>query len=99
MRYLKGDIVIGFAWFDEIQWHLLTTVVADRNELDDTFKDWERSALDAVRKLEAQGKVVRRIPIEVNELCSWCRKRNLPVNSAARAQYVADILRNHDVGA
>jgi hypothetical protein len=91
---MTEELVIGVAWFDEVQWHLLIDVVPDRNELDESFQAWERSALDAVRLREAQGRTVRRVPVEVAALCAWCRERKLPVNGAARAQYVSSLLRN-----
>ena len=99
MPSIDRNAVVGFAWFDEVQWHLLTTVVPDRNELDDSFQDWERSALESVRTLESNGYTVRRIPVDVGALCSWCRERSLSVNGAARAQYVATLLHASSSGA
>ena len=46
---MHDKTIIGIAWFDQMQWQLHTGVVPDRNELDDTFQDWERSALSTVR--------------------------------------------------
>lgn len=95
---MHNDKIIGIAWFDETQWQLLTYVVPDRSELDDTFQEWERSAQSTVRMIEAQGHAVRRVPVNINELCSWCAARKLPVNSAARAEYVAALLQHGDTG-
>jgi hypothetical protein len=53
-------MVLGVAWFSRTQWQRLTEVVEDRNELDDTFEQWERGALDAVRTIERQGQRVER---------------------------------------
>jgi hypothetical protein len=92
MRRQKNTI-IGFAWFDEMQWHLLTRIVPDRSELDATFEEWERAALRAQAKIEAQGNVVERVPIDVGALYAWCLERDKPVNSAARAEYVTTLLR------
>lgn len=89
---MTQEFIIGIAWFDEAQWQLLTEVVPDRNELDDSFEAWERSARDTVRMIEARGHKTRRVPIDVAALCAWCRERRLPVNGAARAQYVSSIL-------
>ena len=89
----EKNIAVAFAWYDEMQWHLLTRVVPDRSELDASFQDWERAAHEAVRMIEAKGQVVERIPVDVGALCSWCNERKLPVNSAARAQYVVTLLR------
>jgi hypothetical protein len=92
MRH-ENKAILGFAWYDEAQWLLLTGVVPDRSELCETFHDWERAAIAAVRKIETQGNTVERVPVEVVALCAWCRERGLPVNGAARAEYVTSILR------
>jgi hypothetical protein len=89
----EKSIAVAFAWYDEAQWKLLAEVVPDRGELDATFQDWERAAHDAVRMIEANGQVVERVPVDVGALCAWCDERKLPVNGAARAEYVVDLLR------
>ncbi len=89
-------MVVGFAWFDRAQWQRLTEVVDDRNELDDTFEDWERGALDAVRSLERRGQRVEKVPITVDALVSWCKAKGFPVNGASRAQYVSFLLRQRN---
>ena len=89
-------MVVGFAWFDRQQWHRLTEVVDDRNELDDTFEQWERSALDALRTLERQGQRAEKVHIDVDALVSWCKGKGLPVNGASRSQYVSFVLQQRD---
>jgi hypothetical protein len=84
---------VAFAWYDEAQWLCLTGVVPDRSELDDTYEQWEHSALKAMRALEARGYMAERIFVDVQALCKWCQERNLPVNGAARSEYVATLLR------
>ncbi len=85
-------MVVGFAWFDRQQWHRLTEVVDDRNELDDTFEQWERSALDALRTLERQGQRVEKVHIDVDTFASWCKSKGIPVNGPSRAEYVSFVL-------
>ena len=98
MAKLRSDpkLVLGFAWFDRQQWHRLTEVVDDRNELDDTFEQWERSALDALRTLERQGQRAEKVHIEVDAFVSWCKGRGFPVNGASRAEYVSFVLQQRD---
>jgi hypothetical protein len=92
--------VIGFAWYDEAQWLCLTAVVPDRGELDDTYEQWLQSALAAVSGLEGRGYAVERFYVDVQALCQWCQERSLSVNGAARAEYVANLLRHeHSAGA
>jgi hypothetical protein len=86
-------VVVGLAWFDRKQWKRLTEVVEDRNELDATYEQWERSAVDAVQMVERQGQKVEKVHVEVESLVSWCKEKGLPVNGQSRAEYVTQIMR------
>src|SRR5688572_12165554 len=89
----ERTVVVGVAWFDRKQWKRLTEAVADRAELDDTYEQWQQSALDAERMLESQGQKVERVHVEVESLVSWCREKGLPVNGKSRADYVTQLMR------
>lgn len=88
-----GGIVIGVAWFDRAQWTRLKEVAPDRAKLDDTFEDWERNARSALADIVAAGNRAKEVPIDVEKLLAWCTLRGIPPDSAARAQYVADLMR------
>jgi len=85
-------LLVGLAWFDRKQWQLLTKAVADRSELDDTYEQWQRSALEAVRMIERQGQRVERVHVEVESLVSWCKEKGLSVNGKSRAEYVTQLM-------
>jgi hypothetical protein len=85
-------VVVGLAWFDRKQWKRLTEVVENRKELDDTYEQWERSAFDAVKMIERQGKQVEKVHVEVESLVSWCKENGLPVNGQSRAKYVTQLM-------
>jgi len=55
---------IGFAWFTPGRWQRFTEVVGC-DALDDTFEQWERSALAALYQLRSQGHSVRKVMIDV----------------------------------
>ena len=86
-------LVVGVAWFDKKQWKRLTEAVDDRNELDDTYEQWQKSALDAVRMIERQGQKIEKVHVEVESLVSWCNEKGLPVNGESRAEYVTQLMR------
>jgi hypothetical protein len=85
--------VVGVAWFDRKQWKRLTEAVADRSELDDTYEQWQQSALEAVQMIEREGRKVEKVHVEVESLVSWCKENGLPVNGQSRAEYVTQIMR------
>ncbi|MFN0313988.1 MAG: hypothetical protein ACKVQA_02980 [Burkholderiales bacterium] len=90
------NMVIGVAWFYRDHWQRLTEVAENRNELDDTFEEWERNALKAVQTMERQGQSVKRVYIDTDALASWCKAKGLSVHGKSRAQYVSFLLRQCD---
>lgn len=94
-----AKVAVGLAWFDREQWHLLRQVAADRDKLDNSFEEWESSARKALANLKSQGVLVEPFEVRVADLAQWCAERSLPLNSAARAEYVSFMLRGKHTGA
>lgn len=88
----ERTVVVGVAWFDRKQWKRLTEAVEDRKELDDTYEQWQKSALEAVRMIEGQAQLAEMVHVEVESLVSWCTENGLPVNSKSRADYVTQLM-------
>lgn len=93
---MSKSLQIGIAWFDRDQWQRLAEVVPDRNELDETFEEWERSARKAIKNFERNGQSIVKVPINVDELVTWCTLRGKVPNGESRAAYVSDILKQQD---
>ena len=85
-------MTVGVGWYTREEWEKLTTVVPDRSELDDTYEAWKNNAEKAEANLATQGISVARIPVSVDALVHWCKSRRLPVNGAARAEYVSELV-------
>jgi hypothetical protein len=84
-------VQLGLAWYTRAGWERLRELAADRDVLDDSFEDWERSALAAIGELTAAGRI-RQVPIDVEALAAWCRLHGRKLDSAARAAYVTHLL-------
>ena len=89
---MPSDAQLGLAWYTREGWKRLRELADDRDALDDTFEDWERGALGAIRELESAGRKIRKVPIDIDALVVWCRERGRALDSAARAEYVSDLL-------
>jgi hypothetical protein len=87
---------VGFAWFTREQWQRLTEIADDRNELDETFEQWERNALSALYTLHSRGHSVRKVMVDVETLVAWCRGHGRRIDAAARADYVIALLKLGD---
>lgn len=85
-------LVVGLAWFDRKQWRRLTDAIEDRTELEDTYEQWEQSALNTARTIERQGQRVEKVHVEVESLVSWCKEKGLSVNGTSRAEYVTKLM-------
>jgi hypothetical protein len=83
---------LGLAWYCREDWERLREIADDRDKLDDTYEDWERQALTTIRDLEAVGRRIRKVPINIEALVAWCRERKCRIDMAARAEYVSYLL-------
>jgi hypothetical protein len=95
----SGAIAVGIAWFDREQWQLLREVAADREKLDDTYEEWEANAHRALANLKSGGVNAKPFAVRVADLVQWCAERKVPVDGAARAEYVSSMLRRKHAGA
>lgn len=90
--------VIGIAWCDREQWERLKAVADDRDQLDDTFEEWQAKVTEAIRSFEAQGYAVRKATIDVDELVAWCQARGRRNDGPARSEYVSEKLQRTQDG-
>lgn len=93
-RRVATEAQLVLAWYTRAGWQRLCELVPDRAGLDDTFDDWERSALAAIGELAGAGRQVRKVPIDVEALAVWCHAHGRPLDHAARAEYVSYLLQS-----
>lgn len=92
MKPLTSPRRIGFAWYDRDNWERLREMSVDPEDLDSSFDEWEVSAIEAECELIALGQEVVRVPVTAEGLAAWCKATKRPLNRAARAAYVSQIL-------
>jgi hypothetical protein len=93
----SGQLKFGIAWFRPEQWSRLLEISEDREDLEETFAEWESLAEEKLRDLRAQGLDVAKVTIDLEELLAWCKSRGLSVDASTRSQYVAELLRKRDL--
>jgi hypothetical protein len=89
---VASDAQLGLAWYTREGWARLRELADDRDVLDDSFEDWERRALAAIRELESVGRQVHKVPVDIDALEAWCREHGRALDSAARAEYASGLL-------
>ena len=85
-------VCLGVAWYRREQWNRLLEVAKDRDNLEDTYEEWEANAERGLGRLTRPGFVPKKIDIDIEELIRWCKLKNRPVDGAARSIFAADRL-------
>lgn len=67
------------------------------NTLEATWEEWLQTREKAKFDLALAGMLVADIPVEVDELLKYCLLENIPLDSSARAGYVAEKMRQADM--
>ena len=83
---------LGLAWYSREDGERLREIADDRDKLDDAYEDWERQALKLIHDLEAIGRRIQKVPINIETLIAWCRERKCRIDMAARTEYVSYLL-------
>ena len=87
---------IGVAWYRREQWDRLLEISSDRDELEDTYDEWQAMAEENLRKLAQHGYVLHKVDIDVEELLRWCNSQNRSVDGGARSEFTVIKLRELD---
>jgi hypothetical protein len=81
-------MVTGVGWYRPEQWERLREVSVDRDDLADTWEEWERSAQDALRQMGKTGMVLEKVDVDVEDLVAWCQAQGREVSGETRVEYV-----------
>ena len=92
----ETNSVTGVAWYRREDWSRLREIASDRTNLDDSYEAWLAGAQKTLLDLAIAGVAARRVSVDIEALVRWCRAEGRPVDSAARAAFVADQLRRAD---
>ena len=94
----ETNAVTGVAWYRREDWSRLREIASDRANLDDSYEAWLAGAQKTLLELAVAGVAARRVNVDVEALVQRCRAERRPVDSAARAAFVADQLRRANQG-
>lgn len=85
----KSAVIMAVATYTREQWDRLREVADDRNELGSSWEEWKTGHEEAITNIRQQGFEPIEIPVDVDALQEFCRKRGLRNDSGARAEYAA----------
>ncbi len=87
------DVVTGIAWYRRDQWTRLRELASDADKLEESYEDWLAGAQQTLVQMAVAGVRARRVDVDLDDLARWCRAEGCPLDSAARAAFVASRLR------
>jgi hypothetical protein len=90
----RGPERVAFTWYAPGQWARLRALAADPEALDRGFEAWLANAERLEAALIRKGIAVERVLVDVDALAHWCGSRRRPLDSSARSEYVALVLRS-----
>ena len=89
----QSRIITGVAWYRPEQWQRLREVSEDVENLEETYDAWLQTAERMIRDGIPADVVVEKIDVDVEEVLAWCNVMGLPMNTASRARFVSERLR------
>jgi hypothetical protein len=90
LRHLKYDKQFGWTIANfMVRSSITRDAEQDGRVLDDTHEDWQRLELTMIHDLEAVGRQIRKVPVDIEALAAWCRERNCCIDVVARDEYVS----------
>ena len=90
---MSKNMPIAIAWYRPEQWALLRSYSVDADQLEDTFEEWVVNAEKQFEGLQKSGMNMHKILFDIDALVSWCKERDMPLNSESRSQYAAFLMR------
>jgi NhaA family Na+:H+ antiporter len=92
-KQIAGKTIVGVVWYRPEQWARMREVVADPERLEATYEQWLKVASKAFKDLSNLGLQVLKVEVDADEFVLWCKLNGLPLDGAARSQFVTEKVR------
>ena len=76
--------LIAIATYEPDQWEALLASAADRENLEDTWEEWNEGVEKLIAKFEAKSIPYVRVPLDVEEIKQFCEEQGIPNDGKAR---------------
>jgi len=82
------------AWFEVDQWEKIRDVSTDSSRLESTYDEWRSNIEKTIQEMNSGGLVIHKVPVDVHELVSWCKSKDIQIDGKARSEFAAYKLGN-----
>ena len=90
-------MALAFGWFTAGTYSHLRDISADKDNLPETFQEWEMRAQVQFDGLRQKGIAVEKVLVDPDALLAWANMA--PINSKKRAEFAAMLLmKKHEPG-
>ena len=76
-------------WFSPEGYVKMRAAAADRENLCDTFEEFEQNAIAHFDQAVADGHSTEKVMIDADALIAWCVAKNRPLDATARYMFTA----------
>ena len=81
--------IIGIAIYRPEDWERLLEISYDRDQLEDTWFEWNDSVHKFENDLQQRGIKYEKILIDLNELIEYCKRQGLRIDGRSRSRFTA----------
>ena len=81
--------ITGVVWLTPRQWQCLRQIAHDPEQLGQDYETWSDRVETHLQQIRQTGVPVEKVEVDPDELATWCRDNLRPIDSAARAKFVA----------
>ncbi len=88
------DVVMGVAWYKPGDWERLEELCPDLKGIWQSYEQWRTATARKMSQARMSGRRVEKVEVDPEDLLAWCKRQDrTEIDSAARAEYAADKLR------
>jgi len=82
--------IVGLACYQKKDWGDFLELIDDKESMHDTWKEWNKAYLKAKENLTSQGLTVKDCVIDLDELETYCKLKEIKNDGKARSLFVSD---------
>jgi len=89
MKKIDNSIAFNMAYYEKKDWEKLVKLREDKENLHNTWEEWQQEFFRTKRNMEKQGLLVMKYAVDLDELARFCFEKNLRVDGKACAEFVS----------
>jgi len=91
-KKFQSTMVLGVAWYTADAWEKVKSTAVDPDRFEETFKEWEVMANEALDNLRKSGVNPSKVFVDPSQFAAWRMLHNKENSASSRAEYVQQTL-------